>query len=183
MDGLRGTGFGGCRSEDVPDLLLHGVTPPGRMLAESSHHCLGDVPHMGGSHEHRVVLAVPSRPGVRWLTFSHWMPWGRRNLMRRAPSSAAPAHRAGSRSLHPAWVQPGVDRDWDLHLLPYQEVPEPIGLDVVVADVVPGPKWTGIRGRSASPRGRRSVARCRPPARRPPVREAHKAPLGRVLLS
>ncbi len=53
--------------------------------------------------------------------------------------------RVGNRSLHPAWVQPGVHRDWDLRLVPYQEIPEQVGLDCVVTEVVPGPKWTGIR--------------------------------------
>jgi hypothetical protein len=53
--------------------------------------------------------------------------------------------RVGNRSLHPAWVQQGLRRDWDLHLLPYQEIPVQVGLDLSVSDVVPGPKWTGIR--------------------------------------
>jgi hypothetical protein len=53
--------------------------------------------------------------------------------------------RVGAGSLHPTWVDRGQPRDWDLHLLPYQPIPEQPGLDCVVHDVVPGPKWAGLR--------------------------------------
>jgi hypothetical protein len=53
--------------------------------------------------------------------------------------------RVGRTSLHPSWVDPGKPRDWDLRLVPYQEIPSPAGLDCSVEDVVPGPKWSGLR--------------------------------------
>ncbi len=51
----------------------------------------------------------------------------------------------GSRSLHPCWVSAGTPRDWDLLLVPYQPIPPQTGVDCTVADVVPGPKWSGLR--------------------------------------
>jgi hypothetical protein len=53
--------------------------------------------------------------------------------------------RAGAGSLHEHWIEPGARRDWDLRLCPYQEVAVRTGPDVVVGDVVPGPKWSGLR--------------------------------------
>ncbi len=53
--------------------------------------------------------------------------------------------RVGAGSLHPTWIDRGAPREWDLHLLPYQPIPEQPGLDCVVHDVVPGPKWSGLR--------------------------------------
>ena len=53
--------------------------------------------------------------------------------------------RAGTKSLHQCWLQPGNPRNWDLHLVPYQPVPPQIGFDCVVSDVIAGPKWSGIR--------------------------------------
>ena len=53
--------------------------------------------------------------------------------------------RVGDRSLHPAWIDPARPRNWDLLLLPYQPIPDQAGLDATVHDVVPGPKWSGIR--------------------------------------
>jgi hypothetical protein len=53
--------------------------------------------------------------------------------------------RVGVNSLHPGWVDGDGSRNWDLYLSPYQPIePEP-GLDLVVGDVVRGPKWSGIR--------------------------------------
>jgi hypothetical protein len=53
--------------------------------------------------------------------------------------------RVGGNSLHRSWIEPGTPRDWDLYLVPYQPIgPEP-GLDCVVGDVIPGPKWSGLR--------------------------------------
>jgi hypothetical protein len=53
--------------------------------------------------------------------------------------------RVGRSSLHQCWVDRGKPRDWDLRLLPYQPIASQDGLDCVVEDVVPGPKWSGIR--------------------------------------
>ena len=53
--------------------------------------------------------------------------------------------RVGGNSLHSRWVDPGRPRDWDLHLLPYLELPPQDGVDCVVHPVVPGPKWSGLR--------------------------------------
>jgi Protein of unknown function (DUF707) len=53
--------------------------------------------------------------------------------------------RVGATSLHPCWLDRGKPRDWDLRLVPYQELPDQSGVDCVVGDVVPGPKWTGLR--------------------------------------
>jgi hypothetical protein len=53
--------------------------------------------------------------------------------------------RVGAASLHPGWIDAGTPRDFDVRLIPYQEIPEEPELDLVVGDVIPGPKWTGIR--------------------------------------
>jgi hypothetical protein len=53
--------------------------------------------------------------------------------------------RAGRASLHPSWLSPSQTRDWDLYLCPYQPLAVPPDPDVVVGDVVAGPKWTGLR--------------------------------------
>jgi len=52
--------------------------------------------------------------------------------------------RVGAQSLHPEWFDPGRERTWDLRLVPYQPIPDR-RLPCVVGDVVPGPKWSGIR--------------------------------------
>jgi hypothetical protein len=52
--------------------------------------------------------------------------------------------RVGAGSLHPTWISGAEPRDWDLHLVPFQPVPEETA-DVVVSDVIPGPKWVGLR--------------------------------------
>jgi hypothetical protein len=46
--------------------------------------------------------------------------------------------RVGSSSLHPHWLDPETPRSWDLRLCPFQPIAEP-------ADVIPGPKWAGLR--------------------------------------
>jgi len=51
--------------------------------------------------------------------------------------------RVGASSLHPSWIDPGTDRDWDLRIVPYQPVPEHPGVDS--HEIVPGPKWAGLR--------------------------------------
>jgi hypothetical protein len=53
--------------------------------------------------------------------------------------------RVGSSSLHRCWIDPGTPRDWDLRLVPYQAIPSQEGVDCVVGEVIPGPKWTGLR--------------------------------------
>jgi hypothetical protein len=51
--------------------------------------------------------------------------------------------RVGAASLHPGWLD--GDRDFDLRLVPYQDLPDALGAGCVVGDVIPGPKWTGLR--------------------------------------
>ena len=53
--------------------------------------------------------------------------------------------RVGASSLHPCWMDRGKPRDWDLYLCPFQPIAPQAGLDCVVGDVIPGPKWSGIR--------------------------------------
>jgi hypothetical protein len=53
--------------------------------------------------------------------------------------------RVGRNSLHRCWVDPGKPRDWDLHLCPFQELAPQTDLDCVTGQVIPGPKWTGLR--------------------------------------
>src|SRR4051794_21984765 len=53
--------------------------------------------------------------------------------------------RVGASSLHPCWLDGARPRDWDLRLVPYQPMPDQSALDLVVGDVIPGPKWTGLR--------------------------------------
>ncbi len=53
--------------------------------------------------------------------------------------------RVGRRSLHPCWVDPGRERDWDLYLSPYEPIPPQPGGDCTVGDVIPGPKLAGLR--------------------------------------
>jgi hypothetical protein len=53
--------------------------------------------------------------------------------------------RVGRSSLHPSWITPGAPRDWDLYLSPYQEIEPHDDLDCVVGEVIPGPKWAGVR--------------------------------------
>lgn len=54
--------------------------------------------------------------------------------------------RVGLTSLHATWLQASEPRNWDLRLCPYQAVPDsPTGSDVQVGEVIPGPKWTGLR--------------------------------------
>jgi hypothetical protein len=53
--------------------------------------------------------------------------------------------RVGRRSLHPFWLEPAKDRSWDLYLCPFQQLDPAHGADCEVGDVVPGPKWAGLR--------------------------------------
>ena len=53
--------------------------------------------------------------------------------------------RVGNSSIHPCWIDRAKPREWDLYLLPYQPIQPQGQLDCIVGDVVPGPKWSGIR--------------------------------------
>jgi hypothetical protein len=53
--------------------------------------------------------------------------------------------RIGRNSLHRSWIDRGRPRSWDLYLCPFQEVPAQEDLDCTVGEVIPGPKWTGLR--------------------------------------
>jgi hypothetical protein len=52
--------------------------------------------------------------------------------------------RVGRKSLHPSWIDPGTDRDWDLYLCPFQEIPAQTDIDCTTGEVFVGPKWTGL---------------------------------------
>jgi hypothetical protein len=53
--------------------------------------------------------------------------------------------RVGRRSLHRLWLDRARPRKWDLRLVPFQELEPQDDVDCVVGDVIPGPKWTGLR--------------------------------------
>ena len=53
--------------------------------------------------------------------------------------------RVGPQSLHPHWLDHDEPRSWDLVLLPYVPLPDAVTRGCVVADVIPGPKWSGLR--------------------------------------
>jgi hypothetical protein len=54
--------------------------------------------------------------------------------------------RAGARSLHSLWRDPTPDPSWDLYLCPYQAIPDaPPTPGVIVGEVIPGPKLSGVR--------------------------------------
>jgi len=53
--------------------------------------------------------------------------------------------RVGRKSLHGGWVAPRPSRNWDLYLSPYEPINSQSGLDCFVGDVIPGPKWSGLR--------------------------------------
>jgi hypothetical protein len=53
--------------------------------------------------------------------------------------------RAGRNSLHPTWLAGTGPRNWDLYLCPFQQLAPQEGLDCTVGEVLPGPKWTGLR--------------------------------------
>lgn len=53
--------------------------------------------------------------------------------------------RCGAGSCHPAWLGPAHDRNWDLILCPYEPVvSDGLGSEILLGDVVTGPKWAGI---------------------------------------
>lgn len=53
--------------------------------------------------------------------------------------------RVGRNSLHRSWIDVGKPRNWDLYLCPFQDIPSQTDLDCIVGEVIPGPKWTGLR--------------------------------------
>jgi hypothetical protein len=53
--------------------------------------------------------------------------------------------RVGRNSLHRSWLDAGKPREWDLYLCPFQDIPPQTDLDCTVGEVIPGPKWTGLR--------------------------------------
>ncbi|HYF60774.1 MAG TPA: hypothetical protein VEA81_17645 [Burkholderiaceae bacterium] len=55
--------------------------------------------------------------------------------------------RAGRNSLHPTWLDASRPRNWALYVCPYQplQLPTDSVAGVTVGDVIPGPKWSGLR--------------------------------------
>jgi hypothetical protein len=53
--------------------------------------------------------------------------------------------RVGNRSLHRCWLDADKPRDWDLYLSPYQDLAPQPSPDCEVGEVIPGPKWSGMR--------------------------------------
>jgi len=53
--------------------------------------------------------------------------------------------RVGPNSLHEQWFSDDEPRNWDLYLSPYVSTGAQTGVDCTIGDVVPGPKWSGIR--------------------------------------
>jgi hypothetical protein len=53
--------------------------------------------------------------------------------------------RVGRNSLHHCWTERGRERDWDLMLVPYQDIDAQDPAECAVSDVIPGPKWSGLR--------------------------------------
>ncbi|MFL5846878.1 MAG: hypothetical protein ACJ762_19520 [Solirubrobacteraceae bacterium] len=53
--------------------------------------------------------------------------------------------RVGRNSLHGCWIDRGQQRNWDLMLVPYQEMPPQDPADCSVSEIIPGPKWAGLR--------------------------------------
>jgi hypothetical protein len=53
--------------------------------------------------------------------------------------------RVGANSLHPRWLDGDTPRNWDLRLVPYEPFPAASDGDCMVGELVPGPKWRGLR--------------------------------------
>jgi hypothetical protein len=53
--------------------------------------------------------------------------------------------RVGRNSLHRLWLDAAKPRNWDLYLCPFQEIPHQDMPGVTLGEVIPGPKWTGLR--------------------------------------
>jgi hypothetical protein len=52
--------------------------------------------------------------------------------------------RVGQNSLHRFWLDAGKERNWDLYLCPFQNIPTQDHVPCTVGEVLPGPKWTGL---------------------------------------
>src|SRR5688572_28573918 len=55
--------------------------------------------------------------------------------------------RAGPLSLHHTWRARGQVQAWDLFVCPYEELPIAVADEpyVILGEVIPGPKWIGLR--------------------------------------
>ena len=53
--------------------------------------------------------------------------------------------RVGQKSLHRCWLDQDKPRDWDLYLCPFQQIPPSAAVGCIEGEVIPGPKWTGLR--------------------------------------
>jgi hypothetical protein len=53
--------------------------------------------------------------------------------------------RVGSGSLHSQWLDSTKSRNWDLRLVPFEAIPPQAARDVELGEVIPGPKWSGLR--------------------------------------
>ncbi|WP_156391724.1 MULTISPECIES: DUF707 domain-containing protein [unclassified Roseateles] len=52
--------------------------------------------------------------------------------------------RVGRNSLHPRWLDGAEERSWDLHLCPFEPLPEAALEGCSTSDVIVGPKWAGL---------------------------------------
>jgi hypothetical protein len=53
--------------------------------------------------------------------------------------------RVGRGSLHENWIASSAPRDWDLVLCPFEPLEPGVTEGCTVTEVIPGPKWTGLR--------------------------------------
>ena len=53
--------------------------------------------------------------------------------------------RVGRKSLHPHWLEGAPRRNWDLHLCPFEPLAAEARANCTSSEVIPGPKWAGLR--------------------------------------
>ena len=53
--------------------------------------------------------------------------------------------RVGRQSLHQLWIDNANVRNWTLYISPYEELPPKLCQGCEVGEVIPGPKWSGLR--------------------------------------
>jgi hypothetical protein len=53
--------------------------------------------------------------------------------------------RVGRNSLHPRWLEGEARRTWDLHLCPFEPLAAEALAHCTTSEVIPGPKWAGLR--------------------------------------